>query len=324
LTASPDAGKAGFAGYYIYRRENAGFTGLNDSALATYLVSTTPITTLEFTFHSLSSDIINYFAVRSVKIDGDTTLSVLSTTVSTSPIESAIEPPTGLTLEGASNQVNLVISWSASATTDVDGYRIYFNGGADPIYEGTATSYEHLSPASGSYEVVAYRSSEESDPLSFNTNSYVHTGSFTVYDMNTPTGSGNSGIGFDWSTGIATDYSMSIMSEATNGPLVDFYYDTDGTFTSADWLTGAWINVTGFLQSTSTYDNLSTVAITGYNNYTYPSVVNGQVWQVVTHHNVTDEWHYAKFRIDAVTMSPYVHAQVTFAFQTIKNFARVK
>ena len=169
--------------------------------------------------------------------------------------------------------------------------------------------------------VGAYRGSDESDALSFNTNSYVHSSDFTVYDMDTPTLSGSSGIGFAWSTGVATVYSMK--DSVANGPFIDFYYDNDGTFTSADFRTAScWVNQSGFLLSTSTYDNLTTVATTGYSNATTP-VANGQIWQVYLPKNSSSDWHYAKFRIDAVTMSPYVHAQVTFAFQTIKNFARV-
>lgn len=85
-TASRDAGKTGFAGYFVYRRENAGFSGLNDSVLATLKITPEPITENQIVVHGLLSERKHYFAVRSVKISGsDTTLSSLSNTVDTSP-----------------------------------------------------------------------------------------------------------------------------------------------------------------------------------------------------------------------------------------------
>ncbi len=83
---SPNAGDAGFQGYLIYRRENAGFSGLSDSELETYLVPSSPVGGVETTIAGLASDRKHYFATRAIKVvDGDTSLSDLSNTVDTSP-----------------------------------------------------------------------------------------------------------------------------------------------------------------------------------------------------------------------------------------------
>lgn len=83
---SPDAGQSGFQGYLIYRRENAGFSGLSDTELEAYLVSSSPVSGTETTITGLASDKIHYFAARAIKVvGGDTTLSNLSGTVDTSP-----------------------------------------------------------------------------------------------------------------------------------------------------------------------------------------------------------------------------------------------
>jgi len=234
----------------------------------------------------------------------------------------AIDPPSGLSLRGADNELYLEISWTASSTSDIDGYRIYYDNDPDPLYEGTLTSYTHgasgTAPELGEYEIVAYRGSEESDALEFDTDDYVNTGTFTVYDMDAPIGY-DSGVGFN-SNGAASTFSM---SDTENGPYVDFYYDSDGTFTSANYLGGDWVNETGFLMSVEPYNDLDVCAITGHINYTNPAVADGQVWQVVIRKTSTTEWHHAKFRIDAVTTTPNVKANVTFAYQTIEGWARV-
>jgi len=232
-----------------------------------------------------------------------------------------IDPPSAIQLEGATNETDLVLTWSPSSDADIDGYRIYFEG--SEIWEGTATTYTHTSITSlGEYEITAYKGSDESDALRFDTEDYVNTGTFTVYDMDTPSGSGLSGVGFS-ADGVASLYSMASSESATNGQYVDFYYDNDGTFTSADYLGGDWVNGTGFNYTTSTYANLEVVETTGYSNATNPAIASGQVWQVVFLKNNTATWNYAKFRIDAVTTSPYVKADVTFAYQTIEGWARV-
>jgi len=239
----------------------------------------------------------------------------------------AIDPPSGLELSGASDELSLVISWTPSSTADIDGYRIYYQGDTDPIYEGTNATYTHgagtTAPALGEYEIVAYRGSEESDALDFDTSDeeYLKSGTFTIYRMDSPIGY-DSGVGFNVSTGVAITYSMS--DAGTNGTLVDIYYDTDGTFTSPDYLGGDWVNQSGFKSSSETYTGLEVVDLTGYNNSTYPTAVaDGQIWQCVFWKTTTSTWNYAKMRIDGVVTTPETHVTVTYKYQTIEGWARV-
>jgi len=85
-SVSEDDTANGFAGYLVYRRENAGFSGLSETDLAALLAQGSPVTGTEITITGLASDKKHYFAVRSIAIDGsDTTLSDLSSTIHTSP-----------------------------------------------------------------------------------------------------------------------------------------------------------------------------------------------------------------------------------------------
>ncbi|MCD6501694.1 hypothetical protein J7L01_03760 [bacterium] len=232
----------------------------------------------------------------------------------------AIGAPNALQLAGATNEIDLVITWSPpSSTSDIDGYRVYFDGATEPLWQGTATTFTHISPTLGSYEIVAYKGSDESDPLSFNTEEdYLIEGTFTVYDMDAAIGF-DSGVGFN-SSGVVNTYSM---SDDGNGPVVDFYYDSDGTFTSANYLGGVWVNSTGFKSTSETWTGLEVMDISGYSNATPTAVALNQIWQVVLFKNNTDTWNYAKFRIDATETTPNVSATVTYKIQTIEGWARI-
>jgi hypothetical protein len=85
-TASVDESETGFLGYLVYRRENAGFSGLSNEDLAGYLVSADHIGGVATTITGIPSDRKHFFTVRAIKIVGsDTTLSALANTVDTSP-----------------------------------------------------------------------------------------------------------------------------------------------------------------------------------------------------------------------------------------------
>ncbi|MCD6501693.1 hypothetical protein J7L01_03755 [bacterium] len=82
--ASPDASEDGFVGYLVYRRENAGFSGLSEDDLAA--LSPVAVAGITATSTGLASDKKHYFAVRAMKIVGaETTMTSLSNTVDTSP-----------------------------------------------------------------------------------------------------------------------------------------------------------------------------------------------------------------------------------------------
>jgi len=238
------------------------------------------------------------------------------------PVEE-IDPPSGLVLAGASNEYYLVISWTASSTSDIDGYRVYYNGSATPIYENTSTTFTHgdgtNAPALGDYEIKAYRGEEESDALTFDTATRVKTGSFVVCDW---LGPDESGVWINKSTGVATLYSMT--ATATDGhDKVDFYYDSDISFNSGtleregepNWY---WDKHTAFNVSSSTYDDLDVVDIADY--YDGYFITEGQILQVIYWETTPSTWNYGKFRIDSISGH---NATVTFAIQTIKGWARI-
>jgi len=231
------------------------------------------------------------------------------------PVEE-INAPSALQLAGATNEIDLVLTWSPSSTSDIDGYRIYFEG--TELYETTNLTYTHVSPTLGEYEIVAYRENEESDALEHDTEDDLEDGTFTVYDMAAAVGF-DSGVGFN-SSGVVNTYSM---SDDGNGPVVDFYYDTDGTFTRALYLGGAWVNNTGFRITAETWTGLEVVDIAGYDAYTTTAIALNQIWQVVLFKTNDATWNYAKFRIDATETTPNVSATVSYKIQTIEGWARV-
>jgi len=84
--SSPDATDDGFAGYNLYHRINANFSGLTEEEMATYLIAESPVSGNEIVLADLTSTSKHYFTARSMKIGSDdTTLSSKSNTVDTSP-----------------------------------------------------------------------------------------------------------------------------------------------------------------------------------------------------------------------------------------------
>ncbi|HDR91022.1 MAG TPA: hypothetical protein ENN75_02110 [candidate division Zixibacteria bacterium] len=179
----------------------------------------------------------------------------------------AISPPSSLQLVGATDGAGLVLTWSPSSTTDIDGYRIYFNG--TEVWEGTATTYTHPNASLGEYQIVAYRGSEESDPLTRNTQTSIQTGTgmiYAFYVSDQP-----SGYGWNLSAGTGSSYSFT----TGNASYIDFYYDNDNDLTSADVYSTDFPNETGFVMSSTTYNDLGVVPATGaasYTNYVTPGL----------------------------------------------------
>ncbi len=228
------------------------------------------------------------------------------------PSES-IEPPTNLTLHGATNETDLVLTWSPSPTEDIDGYIIYFNGVELAEVDASTTTYTHTAPDElGTYEVVAYRGDEESSAATASTELVEGTGE--LYDLDTPTDVGYSGWGWNWDTGAGASYSVN----ENNADYIDFYYDSDNTLTSADVLD--WSDfTTGFQVIAADYDNVGNLPTEGYVNYV--DVGEGQVYGIVVFKNHTDEWHYVKLRIDSYTSSPHDRITFTYGYQTVPNFS---
>ncbi len=223
---------------------------------------------------------------------------------------SSVEPPTALQLTGATNETDLILTWSPSPTEDIDGYNVYFNGTL--LAEGiTTTTYTHIAPTEvGTYTVTAVRGDEESPATSASSEPYEDTGE--LYDFDTP--SESSGWGWNWTSGVGASYSF-VVDNATS---IDFYYDSDNTLTSADYYSTDFPNTTGFIQTTSNYDNVGNVDTTGYSNSV--DVGENQVYEIVVMKDYSGEWHYVKLRIDSYSATPYDRITFTYAYQKISNF----
>ncbi len=223
--------------------------------------------------------------------------------------EEDILAPSALILEGATSENDLVLTWTASGTADIDGYYIYFNGGEIVDVAATVTTYTHVNPATvGEYKVTAYRGSDESAGATASTVPYEGIGE--LWDMDTPTGTGYSGWGWNWTTGAGASYS----ADSTNKNNIEFYYDSDNTLTSA-W--DLWnVNETGFLRITD-YTNAGNLPTRGYTNF--EDVIDGQAYALVAKGTLVT-WHYIKLRIDSYSSTPHDKITFTYAFQLVPKF----
>ena len=163
-----------------------------------------------------------------------------------------IDSPNAATLVGdASNNLDLVIAWSPSSTSEIDGYRVYFDGATDPLWEGTANTFTHTNPTLGSYSIVTYKDSDESDPLSFNTEDYVYEASGAmIYRLDVPGQSSGYGWNLSNGTGASKSFDSTIADE------IDIWYDNDETINSSSAYGGDFENVTGIYTSPLTYENI--------------------------------------------------------------------
>jgi len=225
--------------------------------------------------------------------------------------EEDILAPSALTLEGATSENDLVLTWTASGTADIDGYYIYFDGGEIGNVAATVTTYTHVNPATvGEYKVTAYRGEDESAGPTASTVPYEGIGE--LWDMDTPPGTGYSGWGWDWLTGTGASYSV----VETNKDNIEFYYDSDNTLTSSKEL--AWgVNETAFLRIAD-YTNAGNLPTTGYTNF--EDVIISQAYALVVYKTSTITWHYIKLRIDSYTDTPEDKITFTYSFQLVPKF----
>ncbi len=219
--------------------------------------------------------------------------------------------PSALILEGATNQDDLVLTWTASRTPDIDGYYIYFNDGEIGDIATTFTTFTHINPATvGEYKVTAYRGSDESAGPTASDVPYEGIGE--LWDMDTPEIIFYSGWGWNWSTG--TGFSYSVIEANKNN--IEFYYDSDNTLTSGRDL--PWgVNETGFLRIAS-YTNAGNVPTIGYMNYEL--VDEGQAYALIALKTYSTTWHYIKLRIDSYSSTPHDRIAFTYAFQLVPKF----
>ncbi|HEC78942.1 MAG TPA: hypothetical protein ENI34_07350 [candidate division WOR-3 bacterium] len=190
--------------------------------------------------------------------------------------EVTLTAPENLTVTAATNEVDVVLDWD-EVIEEIDGYIVYFNGTA--IDTVATAGYTHTDPQeTGSYYVTAYIGEDESDPSTSVSTAPVVADNITLAEINA---SGNSGLGWDRTSGSATSYSM---ADATNAAFIDFYFSdwaagyggSSYSFISPDlvetdpgvtWnMSGSW-NSSSFTNAlTESFDNVTVLPASGYYN----------------------------------------------------------
>lgn len=230
-----------------------------------------------------------------------------------------IEPPSNLTVNVAGDDsLSLAFTWSASPTTDIDGYRLYWNSGTkaeDSIcWEGTGTTCTITNPPIGKFYVIAYKGTKsESDPSNeINTAPVIVTGQGPIYYISDPSPTHPSG--YYWNQdGTGSTVALS----GTDSLKTDMYLDASDCLASPH-IRGAHFNQTGFKESSLTFDALAIADRTNYIAGTTKVAANKvyMIW-------LTDTKQYVKIEIssyDATTHS------ITFryALQKIPGYRRFK
>jgi hypothetical protein len=132
--------------------------------------------------------------------------------------------PTDATLAAATDST-VTVSWTAPTEATPDKYYVAFMATGASTYtdvdttpNGTTTSYVHY-PAgqTGTYKVTAVFGSTTYDASTTPSTASIATTVLTVSELNA---SGNSGYGWDRTTGVAVTYPMTV---AGNADGVDFY-----------------------------------------------------------------------------------------------------
>jgi hypothetical protein len=132
------------------------------------------------------------------------------------------DAPTNVKLEALTSST-VKVTWSAPSTSTPDKYIVSFMETGTSSYvkltpEPTTTSLDH-DPAgkTGKYMVTAVFGSTEYNSMTTPTTAPVATASMNVDELNA---AGNSGYGWDRTSGEGVTYSM---TQASNAASVDFY-----------------------------------------------------------------------------------------------------
>jgi hypothetical protein len=236
--------------------------------------------------------------------------------------EVTLVAPENFTIAAGTNELDVVLDWD-EVDEEIDGYIIYFNSAA----AGTTTTagFTHADPEeSGTYYVTAYSGEDESDPSTSESTEPVVNTNIELYEIG---GSGESGYGWSTTSGQGAIFSM---ADASNAAEIDLYF-TDfatgyaGTYNIASpaetqndagaaWLhgTSGW-RVSGFVELTENFDDVTTVPTTGYSNFE-------PVAQDFTYAVYTEDGHYAIVEVQSINTSTGL-VQVRTAFQTVPNLA---
>ncbi len=230
-----------------------------------------------------------------------------------------IDPPTNLTVVGAGNGLDLKFEWDPSPTSDIDGYKIYLKEEDSIMWEGTSTEATLSNPPIGTYYVTAYKGKKsESDPSNEINTAPVSGTSDYIYFSGDP--SPDHPSAFYWKdNGEPTLVSL---SDTTNRVLMDFYFDDDSTFTSADIHPDATpdYNITYFKYTTENYDNI-TEAPSDMGSLKATSKLSlDDVYFV----KLSKKNFYALIKITEYSDTPTVKAKFSYKFQQIPGYRRFK
>jgi len=240
-----------------------------------------------------------------------------------------LTPPQNLIISTYTDSVSVELSWDP--VLNASGYYVYFND----VHIATVSDaeYVHLKPMeTGNYYVTAYRAGTETDPSNTITDIPVVTEE-TLVEIEGP---GNSGFGWDRTTGIGTTYSM---ADSTHASDIDFYFSNwnddpgggpwGGTYNimSPDEITNdpccaTWPIADNWRQTiftealTPTFNNVDTLPPIGY--YNLQKVTVGETYGVNTW-----DGYYGMVKIENIT-TVNGSVEVKAAFQTVKGLRLIK
>jgi hypothetical protein len=235
--------------------------------------------------------------------------------------------PENLMIETYTDSVSIKLSWDP--VVDASGYRVYFNDGL--LATVSDEEYVHLKPMeTGDYYVTAYRGATETEPSNTVTDVPVVTED-TLAEIEAK---GNSGFGWDRTTGNGTSYSM---GDSAHAPNIDFYFtnfvdDYRGGPYSGDYYIASPDEVindpgvtwpiednwrqTGFTKLTPIFNNVDTLPPTGYDNYQDVTID-------YTYGVYTWDGYYGMVEVESINTDSG-SVEVKTAFQTVKGLRLIK
>ncbi len=134
-----------------------------------------------------------------------------------------IPTPSNVTIVATTDGLGVYITWNE--VTDVDGYDVVTPDGHTEELEADENYYEDTSPAqTGTYTIYCVVEPDRGDGATISSAPEVSTSNLTVYGWNE---SGDSGFGWNVSTGIGQTYSC---VGTTNSGVIDFFFYDQGTY----------------------------------------------------------------------------------------------
>jgi hypothetical protein len=198
--------------------------------------------------------------------------------------EETVPKVTNVTITADSEGDGVIISWDE--VSDVDGYDLYTPDGDTILLDYDETAYNDNAPSqTGTYTIYTVSGSNYSDPVTIDDEPTAGT-SVLLYMYN-PSTSDPSGFGWNPVTGNGSTY----QATAGNAAVIDFYVDTDFSFTAPANGGGSytgdkttyiiWIGTSNFVTAP--------LGPSGYSNY--------EAIQVGYFAFLTEENHYAKVHV---------------------------